>query len=289
MLGRALYSRLMRLIITVLLAAITFGNSSYAAERITVFAAASLTNALTDIAADFEQQHSATNPTKVRFSFASSSTLARQVAQGAPAQLYLSADQRWLDYLIEQNAVNAESRVTLVGNSLVLIAPKSTHLNNVTLNADWDLRAAIGDSRLAVADPDHVPAGRYAKQALQHLQLCSQAAPLLARANNVRGALVLVERGEAPLGIVYGSDAQISQQVHTLARFPADSHTPIEYPLVLVDKQPSTTALAFYHYLQSPAAQAVFSRYGFQSVNSPEQNSSPEQINRSPEPFEGNH
>jgi molybdate transport system substrate-binding protein len=236
-----------------------------AAEKITIFAASSLTNVMTEIGHDFmDSQVSNSHAIQPVFSFASSSTLARQIAQGAPAQIYLSANQKWMDYLIKQQAVAPQSRVTLLRNSLVLIAPKTSSVNKIELSPQWDISASIGDSRMAVGDPDHVPAGSYARQALEHLQLWQQAAPLLARANNARGALVLVERGEAPLGIVYATDALVAKKVKILATFPADSHQPIEYPLVLVNKKPSAAVEAFYQYLQGAQARAVFVKHGFE-------------------------
>ncbi len=233
---------------------------SFAKEKVTVFAAASLNNALTEIGKNFTREHNI----NAVFSFASSSTLARQIAQGAPAQVYLSANQNWMDYLVEQQAVAASSRITLLRNSLVLIAPQTSPVNNIELNSHWNISASIGDSRLAVGDPDHVPAGRYAKQALENLGLWQQAEPLLARGSDVRGALVLVERGESPLGIVYGTDALVTKKIKTVATFPADSHKAIEYPLVLVDEKPSPAVTAFYQYLQGAGARAVFVKYGFE-------------------------
>ncbi|MFQ6372313.1 molybdate ABC transporter substrate-binding protein [Shewanella sp. YIC-542] len=236
---------------------LSFGAS--AKEKITVFAAASLTNALTDIGHDFDKA----NGTDTVFSFASSSTLSRQVVQGAPAEVFLSANQKWMDYLVENQAVDSASRITLLHNALVLIAPKSSPINEVSISASWNLQKAVGSSRLAVGDPDHVPAGRYGKQSLEKLGLWAQAEPLLARSNSVRAALALVERGEAQLGIVYATDAQISNKVKTLAVFPEKSHKPISYPVALVNKQPTAAAKAFYDYLQTDAAKAVFSKYGF--------------------------
>ena len=237
-------------------------------ERVTIFAAASLTNALTEVGNTFKADTIA-NPTKINpvFSFASSSTLARQIAQGAPAQIYLSANQKWMDYLVTQNAVAADSRVTLLRNSLVIIAPNTSPVNELTLDKDWDITNAVGDSRIAVGDPDHVPAGRYAKQALESLGLWQQAMPLLARANNVRGALALVERGESPFGIVYATDAQIAKKVKTVATFPATSHKAIEYPLVRVSSNANAATTAFYQYLQTDAAQAIFIKYGFKVLS----------------------
>lgn len=254
--------KMMKSLMRVLLASalglvLSFGVS--AKEKVTVFAAASLTNALTDIGQNFDKEHG----TETVFSFASSSTLARQIAQGAPAELFLSANQKWMDYLVENKAVDSNSRVTLLHNALVLIAPKSSTAKDVSISASWDVKAAVADSRLAVGDPDHVPAGRYAKESLENLGLWAQAEPLLARANNVRAALALVERGEAQLGIVYATDALVSNEVKTLAVFPETSHKPIAYPLALVNSKPSAAAKAFYDYLQTDAAKAVFVKYGF--------------------------
>ncbi|MEI6858699.1 MAG: molybdate ABC transporter substrate-binding protein [Shewanella sp.] len=235
-----------------------------AEERVLIFAAASLTNALTEVG-DIFKADSEANPTAINpvFSFASSSTLARQISEGAPAQIYLSANQKWMDYLVTQKAVAVESRVTLLRNSLVLIAPNSSPVNSVTLTNMWNITKAVGDSRIAVGDPDHVPAGRYAKQALSSLGLWQQAMPLLARANDVRGALALVERGESPFGIVYATDAQIAKKVKVVATFPASSHKSIEYPLAMVNSKATAATTAFYQYLQTETAPVVFIKYGF--------------------------
>ncbi len=270
-LRRNLENNLRKMSRLITLALLAF-SASYvsAAEKITIFAASSLTNVMTEIGQNFvnsrfvDSQVSNSPAIQPVFSFASSSTLARQIAQGAPAQIYLSANQKWMDYLIKQQAVAPQSRVTLLRNSLVLIAPEASTVNKIELTPQWDLTTSIGDSRMAVGDPDHVPVGRYAKQALESLQLWQQAAPLLARANNARGALALVECGEAPLGIVYATDALVAKKVKTLATFPADSHQPIEYPLVLVNKKPGAAVEAFYQYLQGAEARAVFVKHGFE-------------------------
>lgn len=234
-----------------------FANQAIASTKVMVFAAASLTNALTEIG----QQYDKTHDTKTVFSFASSSTLARQIQQGAPAQIFLSANQKWMDYLVDNHAVDKSSRKTLLKNTLVLIASKSHRINHITLNRYWNIKSDLNGSRLAVGDPAHVPAGKYAQEALTSLGLWQQAMPLLARANNVRAALVLVERGEAPLGIVYSTDAAVAKGVKIVATFPESSHQPIEYPMALVNNTPS--AVAFYDYLQSHAAQSIFIKYGF--------------------------
>lgn len=234
-------------------------HSVLAKQTVTVFAAASLTNALTRIGDQYNKDHD----TKVLFSFASSSTLARQIEMGAPAQIFLSANQKWMNYLIDKQAVNVNSRKTLLTNKLVLIASDASHIDNISLNKGWNIDKTLGDNRLAVGDPDHVPAGKYAKQALINLGLWKAAEPRLASASNVRAALALVERGEAPLGIVYGTDASIAKGIKTVATFPENSHQAIEYPMAMVKLSPSKAVISFYDYLQSQQAKAVFEQYGF--------------------------
>ena len=242
----------------------TLSFSSFAADsNITVFAASSLTNALNDIAAKYQKE----TGVKTTLSFASSSALARQVALGAPANIYLSANEKWMDYVEHQGAVIDNSRVDVLKNSLVMVAPTDYPQNNIKLTASWDLSKALDDTRLAVGNPANVPAGRYAKQSLEYLKLWQQAEPLLAMANNVRSALVLVERGEAKLGIVYKTDAEISKKVKIVATFPAVSHKPITYPMALVKDNATPAAKAFYEYLQHDEAKAIFKQYGFGSVN----------------------
>ena len=237
-------------------------SASAADNNITVFAASSLTNALNDIAAKYQQE----TGVKTTLSFASSSALARQVALGAPANIYLSANEKWMDYVEQQSAVIDNSRVDVLKNSLVMVAPTDYPQNNISLSASWDLSKALEGTRLAVGNPDNVPAGRYAKQSLEFMHLWKQAEPLLARANNVRSALVLVERGEAKLGIVYKTDAEISKKVKIVATFPEDSHKPITYPMALVKGNDTPAAKAFYQYLQHDEAKAIFKQYGFGTV-----------------------
>lgn len=231
------------------------------ARDITVFAAASLTDAMGDVAKAYEQQ----NPDDhVRLSFASSSTLARQIAAGGPAEIFISANEKWMDWLSEQDLLEAGTRRDLLGNSLVLIAPKDSKLSNITLDTKSDLTRLIGkDDRIAMGDPDHVPAGIYGKQALGKLGMWEKTEPRLARADNVRAALALVERGESPLGIVYGTDAAISKGVKIIATFPANSHPAITYPVAVMKdmKNPASTRLL--DFLKSPDARAIFGQYGF--------------------------
>jgi molybdate transport system substrate-binding protein len=246
------------------LALAPFANAS---ANVTVFAASSLTNALSEIAEEFQQ----TYDVKVRLSFASSSALARQIIYGAPADIYFPANQRWLDYVIDQGVVDESSRVTLLSNALVLVAPNDSELDTSVFTQEtspsnaleWDLVSLLKSGRLAVGDPDHVPVGQYSKQALQHFGQWDLVKPHLARANNVRGALVLVEREEAPLGIVYRTDALISSKVTTITQFSEVSHDKIEYPMVMVSDKPSKGSVQFYQYLQSEAAKAAFLRHGF--------------------------
>lgn len=234
-------------------------GQAVAAEKITVFAAASLTNALQDIANRYQQG----KEVKIVSSFASSSTLARQIEQGAPADLFISADQQWMDYVVQKKAIDEASRYTLLGNELVLVAPKEAKSPQVTLSKNTDWKSLLQGQRLSVGDPDHVPAGIYAKEALQSLGAWSMLEPMLARGNSVRAALALVERNETPYGIVYGSDAVASSKVAVVGVFPVDSHKPVEYPMAKVKGHDSAGVDAFYHYLKGPEAAAVFKHYGF--------------------------
>lgn len=231
-----------------------------AADKVTVFAAASLTNALEEIATQYQKEN---KDTQIVSSFASSSTLARQIEQGAPADLFISADQQWMDYISDKQEIVPQTRYTLLGNELVVIAPKGSALDKITIDQSTDWTKLLSGGHLAVGDPDHVPAGLYAKEALQKLGSWATLEPVMARANNVRAAMALVEREEAPLGIVYGSDAIASEKVKMVGVFPADSHKPVEYPIAVVKGHETPATTAFYDYLKGPAASAVFQRYGF--------------------------
>lgn len=231
-----------------------------ATEPPTVFAAASLTEAMEAAADAYEEK----TGIRVRFSFASSSTLARQIEAGAPADLYLSANEAWMDYLGERGLIRSESRTSPISNALVLIAPADGGSAAVELSADTDLAVLLGDDgRLAVGDPAHVPAGIYARQGLQALGLWDDLEPRLARADDVRAALALVARGEAPLGIAYSTDARISDKVRVVGRFPAGSHDPITYPFALVPASPSDEARALFDFLTGEEAMAVYETHGF--------------------------
>jgi molybdate transport system substrate-binding protein len=228
------------------------------ADEVTVFAAASLTNALNDAGRAFEQKENHT----VRFSYASSSTLAKQIENGAPADLYLSADLAWMDYLDQREMIIKESRTNLLGNSLVLIAPANSSLK-VDLKPGTDLGGLLAGGLLASGDPDHVPAGKYARAALEKLGMWKNVEGQIARANDVRAALALVERAECPLGIVYATDAASSQKVKVVGAFPADSYPPVVYPAALVKGKGTPAARSLLEFLKSPAAKPIFEKHGF--------------------------
>lgn len=227
-------------------------------EPVTIFAAASTTDVLNEIA----EAYAAKSGGALRPVLASSSTLARQIAQGAPADLFLSASVQWMDHLAEQQLLAPDSRVPLLSNRLVLVAPADSPLR-LRLSADLPLRALLGDGRLAVGDPDHVPAGIYAREALQALGLWDQVADRLAPAANVRAALALVDRGEVSAGIVYETDAAISSRVRIVDAFPDEAVPPITYPLAIVAGHDRPAVRAVYDFLKSDEAAAIFARHGF--------------------------
>lgn len=236
--------------------------SAFAEEPapITVFGAASLTNVLQDLGDAFTRASSV----PVRFSFGASSALARQIESGAPADVFVSADVDWMDYLQQRNLIQAASRHDLVANNLVLIAPATTTIE-LKIAPHFALAAALGPKgRLAVADVDSVPAGRYAKQALTHLGVWDDVEHRLIGAESVRVALAYVDRGEAALGIVYDTDALIDKNVRVVDVFPPDSHAPIVYPAALT-RVAKPEAERFLHYLRSPAASVTFKMYGFKT------------------------
>jgi molybdate transport system substrate-binding protein len=224
---------------------------------IVIFAAASLTNVLQDLGDAFTKQTSV----PVKFSFAASSALARQIENGAPADVFFSADLDWMDYLQKRNLIQPASRHDVLGNRLVLIAPSDSAIE-LKIKPHFPVATALGNKRLATGDPDSVPVGRYAQAALTNLGVWDEVADRLIRADSVRSALAFVDRGEAPLGIVYETDAMIDKHVRVVDVFPATSHPPIVYPIAL-----TTSAIAdaakFVAYITSPAADATFKAYGF--------------------------
>jgi molybdate transport system substrate-binding protein len=229
-------------------------------EPVTVLAAASLTDALEAVGADYF----AATGEAVRFSFASSSTLARQVEAGAPAAIFASANEEWMDHLAARDLIEADTRVAPIGNALVLVAPAGSPLADVRVNSALDLAVLLGpEGRLAVGDPAHVPAGQYAEAALRALGLWASVERHLAPAMDVRAALALVERGETPLGIVYATDARASAGVKIVGVFPPDSHPPVTYPFAILGDQRTEETEGFFDYATGAPGLAVFERYGF--------------------------
>lgn len=227
---------------------------------LTVFAAASLTDALRDLGAQWAAKgHSAP-----RFSFAASSSLARQMEQGAPADLFISADEQWMDWAQQRDLILPGTRRDGLGNALVLIAPAAS-ARPVTLARGTDLVALLGpNGRLSTGDPAHVPAGIYARAALTWMGQWDAIQPRLARAESVRAALLLVERGEAPLGIVYATDAAIASAVRVVGTFPAESHPPVRYPFALTRRaEANAEARALLGFLTGPEAAPTWRRFGF--------------------------
>ncbi len=228
-----------------------------AGAPVTVFAAASLKNALDDVGAAYM----AKTGEAVRFSYAASSALARQIEQGAPADLFVSADSDWMDYVAKKDLIVASSRRDLLSNHLALIAPADSKVA-LKIARGMDLAGALGGGRLAVAGPD-VPAGKYAKASLTALGVWDSVSGKLATADNVRGALLFVARGETPLGIVYDTDARVEPKVRIVGLFPDASHPKIVYPAALLAHGANPHAAAVLAFLGGPEASAIFSKYGF--------------------------
>ncbi|QPB43204.1 molybdate ABC transporter substrate-binding protein [Rodentibacter haemolyticus] len=240
-----------------IIAGLGFSTNTFA--KVTVFAAASMTDALQQVAADYAKQ----NPKNdVVFSFASSSTLAKQVEEGAPADIFVSASNKWMKYLSEKNLTQKETEKVLAGNALVLIAPVKSAVDFVEVSkGEWI--EALKDSYLSVGDPAHVPAGQYAEESLTKLNLWDKVKNRLARAKDVRGALALVERAEAPYGIVYSTDAKVSKNVKIVGVFPTGSHKSVEYPVAILKDHDNADSRDFLKYLESDEAKKVLVSYGF--------------------------
>ena len=241
----------------VLAASLLGATAAWAADPV-VFAAASTKDAITDIANDF----AAAGKGKVVTSFGSSGDLAKQIENGAPASIFISADTKWADYLDKKNLLVLGTRSDLLGNHLVLIAPLDSTMN-IDLKPGAPLAAALGDGKLALADPESVPAGRYGKASLTKLGIWKDVESHVVGAKDVRATLALVELGEAPAGIVYATDAALSKKVKVVGVFPDDTHPPIVYPVALVTGHDTPEAKAFFAYMKGPEAAAVFKKYGF--------------------------
>jgi len=241
------------------IAAVGARQAAAASPDLLVFAAASTRDALEAVARHWEQA----SGTRVRLSFAASSALARQLEQGAPADLYVSADVDWMDYLRQRGLLRDDSIRPLLGNRLVLVASANSSIRALEPTAGFGLAAALGGGRLAVADVRAVPAGRYARAALESLGVWEGVRSRLAMSENVRAALALVARGEAPLGIVYASDAHEEPRVRVVGTFPEGSHPPIRYPVAITRASRHPDAEAFHALLFSDRAAALFREHGF--------------------------
>lgn len=234
-------------------------SSSARAEQVTVMAAASLTDAMRALG----DAWAAKGHAAPRFVLAASSALARQIQQGAPADIFASADEAWMDYLQQRDLIVPGSRSSPLGNRLVLIAPIDQH-GDVALTPGVDLLARLGaQGRLATGDPGSVPVGKYAQAALTSLGIWDKLAPRLARAESVRAALLLVERGEAPLGIVYATDVAASKSVRVTGVFPEDTHPPVSYPFALTRRGDRPEAQALLAFLTGPEAASTYRTLGF--------------------------
>jgi molybdate transport system substrate-binding protein len=223
-----------------------------------VFAAASLKNALDDIAAQWQRE----SGKKAAISYAASNTLIKQIEQGAPADIFISADLDWMDYGQQKGLIKPDTRSNLLGNRLVLVAPKDSNIS-ANIRPGFDLAALLKGGRLAMGNVDAVPAGKYGKAALEKLGAWDGIKDKIAQAESVRAALLLVARGEAPLGVVYQTDAASDPTVKIVGTFPENTHPPIVYPIALTKESTSPDASAFLNFIRSPAARPIFERQGF--------------------------
>ncbi len=246
--------KLLRWVASLLVASL-MATAAHAAP-VTVFAAASLKNALDEVGAEYEKTGG-----EARFSYAASSAIARQIEQGAPADVYVSADSDWMNYLAERKLIVAASRRDLLTNRLALIAPADSKVA-LKVGKGMPLAKALGSGRLAVAGPD-VPAGKYAKASLTALGAWDSVSGKLVQAENVRAALQFVARGETPLGIVYDTDAKVERKVRIVGLFPDGSHPKIVYPVAVVASSKNPDAAKFLAFMRTPKAAAVFRKYGF--------------------------
>ena len=247
-------------IVLAVAALLCFGIRPVSAQ-VLVFAASSASGAVEDLA----ESYSADGLGDIRVAFASSSALARQIAAGAPADIFISANPYWMDDLAARNALVPETRLDLVGNRLVVVTPRAAPMD-VRLRPDFPIVDGMNGKRLAMGDPDHVPGGMYAKAALKTVGLWDALENHIAPMHHVRAALVLVERGEAAAGIVYATDAATSSRVSVAATFSADSHPPIVYPAAIVAGRSRPEVERFFNYLTSDEAITIFTRHGFGSV-----------------------
>ena len=252
-------SRYLRVCVLIVLVSLAWSAIASAQQnKLVIFAAASLKDALDQVNTAYMRDKGKETTT----SYAASSTLAKQIEAAAPADIFISADLDWMDYLARKNLIKLETRANLLGNQLVLIAPADSTVK-LSIAPNFPISEALGNGRLAIADPGGVPAGKYGKAALEALGVWSSVADKLAPAENVRATLLLVSRGEAPLGIVYQTDAVADKGVKILGTFPANTHPPIVYPIAAAASSTNSAAAGYIAYLQSPAARPLFEKQGF--------------------------
>ena len=235
-----------------------FPSASAQDRSLTVFAAASMKNALDDI----DSAYTAKTGVKIVASYAASPVLAKQIEQGAPADIFMSADTDWMEYVAARKAIDEATRTNLLGNSIVLIAPTDSKIDSVGIGEGFDLAKLAGSGRIATGDVSAVPVGKYARAALEKIGAWKAAEPKFAMAESVRAALTLVARGEAALGIVYATDARVEPGVKIIGTFPADSHPPIVYP-VAATASAKPEAADYLAFLRTPMAKTIFEKYGF--------------------------
>ena len=245
-------------ILLLLLGSASSVSASAQDAKLVIFAAASLKDALDEVNAAFQHEKGQDTAT----SYAASSTLAKQIEAAAPADIFISADLDWMDYLAKRNLVKLETRANLLGNRVVLIAPVNSAVQ-LAIGPNFLLAAALGNGRLAIADPNSVPAGKYGKAALEALGAWSSVADRLAPAENVRATLALVSRGETPLGIVYQTDGDADKGVKIVDTFPENTHPPIIYPIAVVTSSTNPATVDYLAYLKSPVARGIFEKNGF--------------------------
>src|SRR5262245_6921727 len=239
------------------------GSGHAQGRDLVIFAAASLKNALDAINAQWQKE----TGKKALISYASSSALAKQIEQGAPAQMFISADLDWMDYVAQKTLIKPETRSNLLGNRIVLIAPKDK-AQSIEIRPGFDLAKVLGDGRLSIANVDSVPAGKYGKAALEKLGVWPSVSNKIAQAENVRAALLLVSRGEAPLGIVYQTDAAADTNVKIIGTFTEDSQTQMIYPIALTANANHPDAASFLDYIKSAKAKPLFEAQGFTVLSS---------------------
>lgn len=238
----------------------SFANAQNKNEII-IFAASSLTDAVKEIGANYQ----AITGVKITYSFASSALISKQIEAGAPADIIMTADSDWMDYIQNKNLIQTKTRTNLLGGHLVLIAPKSDN-PNLTIAPNFPIAQYLGpQGKIAIANPDYVPAGKYAKSSLIKYGVWDKIADNIIRTENVRMALNYVARGDAKLGIVYKSDAFVEKNIKIIAEFPDNSHQPIIYPIALSSKA-NSNAIGFYNYLKSPYAMGIYGNFGFNSA-----------------------